>query len=109
MKFKANILTIQTQTRLKILLNALVLIRLQYLLEHHMVAVKARRPSESILILHTADLAAFLNWSSGTPTAFSILPPYLLINSTYSGRTEEAPCKTIGKFGSLFSHQLVIF
>jgi hypothetical protein len=66
-------------------------------------AVITRRPSESMLILQTALLAARRSCSSGMPTASSILPPYLLIMSTYSGTTEEAPCSTMGKPGMRFS------
>ena len=47
-------------------------------------AVIARRESESMLILQTADLAALRNCSSGIPIAASSLPPYLLIVSTSS-------------------------
>ena len=36
---------------------------------------------------------------SGTPWAPGMSPPYSLHLATNSGRTEEAPCKTIGKLG----------
>ena len=47
-------------------------------------AVIAKRPSESILILQTAEVAAFHNCSSGIPTASFNAPPYLLIVATLS-------------------------
>ena len=47
-------------------------------------AVIAKRLSESMLILQTADFAALRSCSSGIPTAASSLPPYLLIVSTSS-------------------------
>src|SRR5690606_33224394 len=53
------------------------------------VAVMASLRSESIFILHTAMEAAFLSISSGTPLAPGILPPYLLIISTYFCGTED--------------------
>ena len=49
-----------------------------------MVAVMARRMSESMLILQTDMLAALRSWSSGTPMAPGILPPYLFTISTNS-------------------------
>ena len=54
-------------------------------------AVIASRLSESMLILHTADLEASLNCSSGIPIAASSFPPYLLIVLTSSIGTEEEP------------------
>ena len=48
-----------------------------------------------MLILHTAIEAAFLNISRNT-NSIVYLPPLLLI-STYSLDTDEAPCRTIGK------------
>ena len=69
-----------------------------------MVPVIARRISESMLILQTASLAACLNCSSGIPTASGIFPPYWLTIFTNSCGTEEDPCRTIGKPGSLLMH-----
>ena len=66
-------------------------------------AVIARRPSESMLILHTALLAALRSCSSGMPTASLSLPPCVLMIFTYSCGTDEAPCSTIGNPGSFFS------
>ena len=63
-------------------------------------AVIAKRLSESMLILQTADLAALRNSSSGIPIAASNFPPYLLIVSTSSWGTEDEPCNTMGKPGS---------
>ena len=54
-------------------------------------AVIARRESESMLILQTADLAALRNSSSGIPIAAFKAPPYLLIVSTSSSGTEDEP------------------
>src|SRR5690554_4578887 len=64
-------------------------------------AVIASLRSESILILQTAILAAFLSISSGTPLAPGMSPPYLLMVSTNSGITDDAPCRTMGYPGSL--------
>lgn len=49
-----------------------------------MPAVKARRKSESILILHTADFAASRSMSSGMPIASARFSPYCRISFTYS-------------------------
>lgn len=49
-----------------------------------MAAVIAKRLSESILILHTAEAAALRNSSSGIPIASFNAPPYLLIVATSS-------------------------
>ena len=62
-------------------------------------AVTARRKSLSMLILHTAIVAAFLNISSGTPCAPGSAPPYELTIFTKSCGTEDAPCNTIGNPG----------
>ena len=43
--------------------------------------ITACMKSRSPVILQTADLAARRSCSGGTPTAFSILPPYLFIMS----------------------------
>ena len=64
-------------------------------------AVIAKRKSESMLILQTANLAACLSCCSGTPTASTNLPPFSLMILTYSWLTEDEPCKTIGNPGSL--------
>ena len=62
-------------------------------------AVIAKRPSESMLILHTAEVAALRNCSSGIPTASFNAPPYLLIIATLSCGTEDDPWRTIGNPG----------
>ncbi len=67
------------------------------------IAVIARRPSESMLILHTADLAARRSCSSGMPIASLSLPPWLLMIVTYSCGTDDDPCSTIGNPGICFS------
>ena len=46
---------------------------------------------------------AQVGMSSGIPMASESLPPLLLMISTYLGITEDAPCRTIGKFGRRFS------
>ena len=66
------------------------------------IAVIAKRPSLSMLILHTELLAALRSCSSGIPTESFSFPPYLLIFFTYSCGTEEDPCRTIGNPGSRF-------
>lgn len=67
------------------------------------VAVVARRKSLSIFILQMCVLvAAWCNWSRDMPIAFSILPPNLLIVSTKSNGTDDAPCKTNGVDGISF-------
>ena len=66
-------------------------------------AVIARRPSESMLILQTADFAALRSCSSGIPTESGIFPPYCSIIFTYSTGTDEEPWRTIGNPGSFFS------
>ena len=63
-------------------------------------AVKAKRLSESMLILQTALSDALRSCSSGIPTASGNLPPYWLMISTYSCGTEEEPWSTIGKPGN---------
>ena len=63
-------------------------------------AVKARRESESMLILQTALLEALRSCSSGIPTASGSLPPYSLMMSTYSWGTLDEPWSTMGKPGS---------
>lgn len=65
-----------------------------------MAAVIARRLSESMLILQTADLAALRSSSSGMPMAAFNAPPYLLIVSTSSWGTDEDPWSTMGNPGS---------
>ena len=67
------------------------------------IAVIARRPSESTLILQTADAAAFLSCSSGIPTLSASFPPYWLMIFTYSCGTEDDPWRTIGNPGILLS------
>ena len=54
-------------------------------------AVIARRESESMLILQTADLAALRNSSSGIPIAAFRAPQILFIVSTSSSGTEDYP------------------
>ena len=66
-------------------------------------AVIARRLSESMLILQTADLEALRSCSSGIPTAATNLPPFWLIVSTSSCGTDDDPWRTIGKPGSCSS------
>ena len=66
-------------------------------------AVIARRESESMLILHTADSAALRSQGSGIPIAALSAPPYLLIVSTSSCGTDDEPWRTIGKPGSSLS------
>ena len=66
-------------------------------------AVMARRPSLSMLILHTADFAAVLSCSSGMPTLSASLPPYSLIIFTYCCGTEDEPWRTIGNPGIFLS------
>ena len=71
-------------------------------------AVIASLPSESIFILHTADLEASLNCSSGIPIASSIFPPYWFIIATSLGSTDDEPCRTIGNPGIFSSISLSI-
>ena len=52
-----------------------------------------------MLILHTAEVAALRNCSSGIPTASFNAPPYLLIIATLSCGTEDDPWRTIGNPG----------
>ncbi|OAV63663.1 hypothetical protein Barb6_03622 [Bacteroidales bacterium Barb6] len=68
-----------------------------------MAAVIARRLSESILILQTAEAAALRSCSSGIPIASFRAPPYLLMVATSSCGTDDAPCSTIGKPGIFLS------
>ena len=56
-----------------------------------MLAVIARRRSESMLILQTAFCAASLSCSSGMPMAPGMLPPFSLMILTNSCGTEDEP------------------
>lgn len=62
--------------------------------------VIANLRSVSTFIFDTPFILASCSFSSGTPFAPGMSPPYLLQVSTNSGITVDAPCNTIGVFGN---------